>query len=165
ATSNRGGCHLRGYMVSPEVLGVPKELLDRFSTQDKARWTMDLQDLSTFVDSLVLCRFSQFSLGIDNYADMYSAATGIDFDSADVMRTGARIYNLERIYNMQAGITKEDDTLPDRLLNQMVPDGPARGQTVRLKGMLKEYYNLRGWSKDGVPEEWKMKQYNLAGGE
>lgn len=165
ATSNRGGCHLRAYMVSPEVLGIPKELLDRFSTQDKARWTMDLQDLSTFVDSLVLCRFSQFSLGIDNYAEMYSAATGIEFDSADVMRTGARIYNIERMYNLQAGITKEDDTLPDRLLNQMVPDGPARGQTVRLKGMLKEYYNLRGWSKDGVPEEWKMKEYNLAGGE
>jgi len=164
ATSNRGGCHLRAYMVSPEVLGIPKELLDRFSTQDKARWTMDLQDLSTFVDSLVLCRFSQFSLGIDNYAEMYSAATGIEFDSADVMRTGARIYNIERMYNLQAGITKEDDTLPDRLLNQMVPDGPARGQTVRLKGMLKEYYSLRGWSKDGVPEEWRMKEYNLAGG-
>jgi aldehyde:ferredoxin oxidoreductase len=165
ATSNRGGCHLRAYMVSSEVLGASKELLDRFSTQDKARWTIDLQDISAFVDSLVLCRFSQFSLGIDNYADMYSTATGREFDAADLMKAGARIYTLERMYNLQAGLSMHDDTLPDRLLKVKVPAGPAKGHTVRLKKMLKEYYALRGWTNDGVPETWRLKEYGLQAGE
>ncbi|MDW7775581.1 MAG: aldehyde ferredoxin oxidoreductase family protein [Methanosarcinales archaeon] len=165
ATSNRGGCHLRAYMVSPEVLGTPKEMLDRFSTDGKARWTIDFQDISAFVDSLVLCRFTQFSLGIDNYAEMYAAATGMDFDAADLMKAGARIYNIERMYNLSAGLSKEDDTLPDRLLNARVTAGPSRGQTVKLKGMRKEYYDLRGWSKEGVPEAWRLKEYGLEGGE
>ena len=161
ATSNRGGCHLRGYMISPEILGTPKELINRFSTLDKARWTIDMQDWTAFIDSLVLCQFTMFSTGTDNYADMYCAATGFECDTSDIMRIGARIWNLERMYNLNAGLKKEDDTLPSRLLKEGAANGPAKGQVVKLKTMLNEYYSLRGWTKEGVPEEWKLKEYGL----
>ena len=152
ATSNRGGCHMKAYMISPEVLGTPEQTLDRFSVQDKARWVIELQNWSAFVDSLVLCRFTQFSVGIDNYADMYSACTGFEADASDIMRIGERIWNLERIYNIRAGFGKEDDTLPARLLKEGAANGPAKGQVVWLQSMLSEYYALRGWTTDGVPE-------------
>ncbi|MEA2046402.1 MAG: aldehyde ferredoxin oxidoreductase family protein [Euryarchaeota archaeon] len=161
ATSSIGGSHMEAYMIAPEVLGRPKELLDRFATRKKAEWVVDLQDLSAFVDSLVLCRFSQFALGSDNYAEMYSAAVGTEFDVADLMETGGRIYNLERLFNTRAGSTV--DTLPDRLLDERVRSGPAMGRTVRLKKMLREYYALRGWSKEGLVEDWTLRRYGLGG--
>lgn len=160
ATSNRGGCHLRAYMIAPEVLGTPA-LINRFSTQDKARCVIDMQNWTAFIDSLVLCEFTMFSIGIDNYADMYSAATGFDTDAADIMKTGERIWNIERMYNIRACFKKDDDTLPQRLLREGAADGPAKGEVVKLKAMLNEYYALRGWTEEGMPLEWKLKELEL----
>ena len=154
ATSNRGGCHVRGYMTSPEVVGIP-EKLDPETTENKAFWTKAFQDLTAAFDSSGLCLFNTFALGSDELFRLLKYATGFDYTEEEVLQAGERIWNLERLFNYQAGITKEEDTLNPRLLRNPVPNGPHAGQVVKLAEMLNEYYQLRGWNEQGIPDEEK----------
>ncbi len=160
ATSNRGGCHLRAYMVGPEILGIPK-LIDRFSTSDKPGLVIYNQDLNAAVDSLLLCRFVQFALSDEYFARMLEAVTGVPFAARDLHILGERIWNLERLYNLAAGIDPATDTLPDRLLHEPVTEGPARGQVARISEMLPVYYRARGWDEAGIPASRKLDQLEL----
>ncbi|OFW56829.1 MAG: hypothetical protein A2V52_02835 [Actinobacteria bacterium RBG_19FT_COMBO_54_7] len=160
ATSNRGGCHLRAYLVGPEVLGIPK-MVDRYSTLDKPGLTINAQNLNAGVDSLVLCRFVQFSLSDEYFARMLEAVTGMPFKAMDLHKLGERIWNLERLYNLEAGIGAEQDTLPRRLLEEPIAEGPAEGQVVRLDEMFPLYYRARGWDEGGRPEPEKLRQLGL----
>jgi aldehyde:ferredoxin oxidoreductase len=150
ATSNRGGCHMRAYLIAPEILGHPV-FLDRFSTAGKAELVALFQDISAVVDSAVLCRFLQFALGISTFAEMLSTVTGLDFNDRELMTAGRRIYTLERIYNNRAGFTRADDTLPPRFFQEEFQTGSSRHRRVRLEEMLDEYYAVRGWDARGVP--------------
>ncbi len=160
ATSNRGGCHLRAYLVGPEVLGIPK-LVDRYTTRDKPGLAVYYQHINAAVDSLVLCRFLQFSVADDYMARFLSAATGVAYKAGELHRVGERIWNLERSFNLACGIGASDDTLPPRLLSEPVAEGPARGHVVRLDEMLPPYYRARGWSEEGVPSSRKARELNL----
>ncbi|MFZ2258041.1 MAG: aldehyde ferredoxin oxidoreductase family protein [Clostridiaceae bacterium] len=159
ATSNRGGCHVRGYMISPEILGSP-EKLDRFTTNGKATWTKIFQDLTATIDSLGLCLFTSFALGAPQYARMLSAATGEEVTVEGLLQKGERIWNLERMFNLEAGITPDQDTLPKRLLEDPVTDGPSKGEVTKLDIMLPEYYMVRGWDK-GIPTQEKLTELGL----
>ncbi len=150
ATSNRGGCHLRAYMISTEILGQPCPM-DRFRTAGKAEVCAFFQHLSAVVDSLILCRFTQFALPVDVYAEAFSAATGVDVSAEEILEAGERIWNLERLFNLREGFGRRDDTLPPRLLEEPLDRGPSRGRCPELAGMLETYYRLRGWDEDGVP--------------
>jgi aldehyde:ferredoxin oxidoreductase len=150
ATSNRGGCHMRAYMIAPEILGHPV-FLDRFSTAGKAELVALFQDISAVVDSMVLCRFLQFAVGISTFAEMLRTVTGLDFSDEELMAVGRRIYTLERLYNNQAGFSRGDDTLPPRLLTEEFQTGSSRHRRVRLEEMLDNYYAVRGWDRDGEP--------------
>ncbi len=160
ATSNRGGCHVRGYMISPEVLGLP-ELLDRFATEGKDVWTKIFQDLTAFIDSAGLCLFTSFALGPQDYAELLNGVTGWSLTADDVLQIGERIYNLEKIYNLKAGLTAADDTLPNRLLEDAIPSGPSEGKVNLLSEMLPKYYQARGWDEKGVPTAGKMSELGL----
>lgn len=159
ATSNRGGCHVRGYMISPEILGLP-EPLDRFATEGKATWTKIFQDLTAVIDSTGMCLFTSFALGAPDYAALINAATGTDYDVEKVLEVGERIYNLERLFNKEAGMKPEDDTLPKRLLQEPIPDGPSKGEKSKLAITLPQYYEVRGW-KDAFPTEATLKRLDL----
>jgi aldehyde:ferredoxin oxidoreductase len=150
ATSNRGGCHMRAYMIAPEILGHPV-FLDRFSTAGKAEIVALFQDISALVDSIVLCRFLQFAMGISTFTDMLRAVTGLDFSDDELMKIGRRVYTLERVFNNQAGFSRRDDTLPPRFFQEEFQTGSSRHRVVRLEEMLDRYYAVRGWDKDGVP--------------
>ena len=160
ATSNRGGCHLRGYLISPEVLGVP-EKLDPYSLEGKAFWAKAFQDLTAVIDSLGLCIFTSFALNADDYLAMFNAFTGSDGDTAGLVQTGERIWNLERIFNLAAGIAPDQDKLPGRLVKEPIPDGPAKGQVHKLAELLPEYYRERGWTPEGVPTDQKKAELAL----
>src|SRR6056297_3935035 len=149
-TSNRGGCHVRGYMISPEILGVP-EKLDTQELEGKPEWVKIFQDLTAIIDSAGLCLFSSFALGADEYREIINAGADYDFSTEELMKVGERIYNLERQFNLEAGITKDDDVLPPRLLNDPIPAGPMKGKVARAPEMLPKYYKVRGWNEDGVP--------------
>ena len=144
ATSNRGGCHVRGYMISPEILAHP-ELLDRTVSDNKATWTKTFQDLTAVIDSMGMCLFTSFALNAEDYANFLNAATGTNHTISTLLDTGERIYNLERIFNKKAGMKPEDDTLPKRLLNDSITNGPSKGHKSKLNIMLPEYYEARGW--------------------
>ncbi|MFW9809314.1 MAG: aldehyde ferredoxin oxidoreductase family protein [Candidatus Thorarchaeota archaeon] len=159
ATSNRGGCHLRSYLIGPEVLGSPV-LVDRDRPDGKADLVMLYQDLSAAMDCMVVCRFTNFAWPVDVYAEMISAGTGIELTGKDLLRLGERIYNLERIFNIREGFTAKDDTLPPRFFKPL-PEGNSRNRVVHLDEMLKEYYKLRGWDKDGRPTKETLKKLDI----
>lgn len=160
ATSNRGACHVRGYMTAPEILGSPVKL-DPFETKDKAQWDKTFQDLTAVVDSSGICLFNTFALGGEEILEYLKSATGIKMDLDELMRTGERIWNLERLFNLQAGLTGKDDTLPERLLKEPISSGPAKGKVVELDKMLPEYYQLRGWDSEGIPTKEKLRELGL----
>src|SRR5665647_1501264 len=139
ATSNRGGCHVRGYMVSPEILGLP-EKLDRFELAGKPAWVKIFQDLTAVIDSSGLCLFTSFALGAQQYADMLNETLGTDWSAEELLLAGERIWNLEKLFNIEAGILPEEDTLPPRLLEEEMPDGPTKGWVNKLDEMLPLYY-------------------------
>lgn len=163
ATSNRGGCHVRGYTISPEVLGVPVKI-DQHTTEGKAEFVKIFQDLTAALSSTGACLFTTFGIGADELAELLSAATGINYSTADFMQAGERIYNMERLWNLKAGITAADDTLPPRILNDPLPSGASKGEVNHLDRMLPEYYELRGWDTAGVPTPAKLQELALANG-
>ena len=150
ATSNRGGCHLRSYTVSSEILGIP-EKTDPLVTDGKAGLVMAFQNATAAVDSSGLCVFTTFAWTLDDIAPQVDGALPGKWSVDKMLETGERIWNLERQYNLQAGFTAKDDTLPKRLLKDAAKTGPAKGLVAGLDKMLPEYYQLRGWTKDGVP--------------
>jgi aldehyde:ferredoxin oxidoreductase len=160
ATSNRGGCHMRGNMLGPEVLALPR-LIDRFATQGKAGIVAIHQHSAAVIDSLVLCKFTSLAVAEEYFARLLTAVTGHPYKADDLMRIGERVWNLERLYNLREGFTCADDTLPARLLNEPSPAGPSAGFTVRLGPMLEEYYEFRGWDTNGVPTPAKLKMLEL----
>ena len=160
ATSNRGGCHVRGYMTAVEVLGNPLKL-DNLATEGKAQWTITFQDLTAALDSTGACLFTTFGIGADELATLLTAATGVPYSTEEFMKAGARIWNIERLFNLKAGLTAKDDTLPPRMLNDPMPAGPCKGEVSKLDKMLPEYYSLRGWSKDGVPTKEKLAELGI----
>lgn len=160
ATNNRGGCHVRGYMTAPEILGIP-EKLDNLATEGKAQWTKIFQDLTAAVDSSGICLFLTFAIGAPEVSAQMTAATGIDFTVEEIMKAGERIWNMERLFNMANGFTKADDTLPPRLLKEPVKIGPCKGAVNNLDVMLPEYYELRGWDAEGRPTPEKLQELGL----
>lgn len=144
ATSNRGGCHVRGYMIAPEVLGLPQQL-DRTVTDDKAAWAKIFQDLTAVIDSMGNCLFTSFAMGAQEYTDLLNAATGTHYTAAEVLEIGDRIYNIERMFNKAAGMKPEDDRLPKRLVEEPIADGPSKGMTSKIAITLPQYYEARGW--------------------
>lgn len=160
ATSNRGACHLRAYMVGPEVLGVPK-LVDPYSPAGKAGLTINFQNINAAMDTLVLCRFIGLAVSEEYFARLLTAVTGINYQPQDLHIIGERIWNLERLFNLKAGFSAADDTLPPRLLKEPVQSGPAAGMVVQLETIVREYYHYRGWDKQGVPTPAKLRQLGL----
>jgi len=160
ATSNRGACHMRGNMLGPEVLALPR-LVDRLATQGKAGIVAVHQNTASVVDSLVVCKFTNMAATEEHFARLLTAISGRPFLAQDLSQTGERIWNLERLYNLREGFTAADDTLPDRLLNEPVAEGPSAGFTVKLAPMLQEYYEFRGWDEQGVPLPETLKELEL----
>ena len=148
ATSNRGACHLRSYTVSSEVLGIPVKT-DPLVTEGKADLVKAFQDATAIVDSSGLCVFTTFAWTLDDIQPQIAAACEGDWSIETLNEVGERIWNLERQFNLDAGLTAADDTLPKRLLEEGAKSGPAQGKTVGLSEMLPEYYRVRGWSEDG----------------
>lgn len=162
ATSDRGGCHLRAFSVGAEVLS-PTGKLDPLGTGGKAEFIKNNQDLFSIIDCTGLCLFAASGMTLKFIVQLLEAATGIyDFASIEeVMKIGERVYNQTRIFNVREGADRKLDTLPGRLLTEAMPDGPAQGHVVQLEPMLNEYYQLRGWDQDGIPDSATLERLNI----
>jgi len=159
ATANRGGCHVTGYTISAEILGIP-EKIDPLTTEGKAKWTKLFQDFTCVVNSTVNCLFSTFALSVRDYADLLSAVTGWSLSEDDILRIGERIYNLERVIVNKLGFNDKDDALPKRLVEEQMLEGPAKGHVIKLEEMKEEYYKLRGWV-NGAPTSKKLRELEI----
>jgi aldehyde:ferredoxin oxidoreductase len=160
ATSNRGACHVRGYTVASEVLGIP-EKTDPLTAEGKPGLVKAFQDATGAVDSAGLCLFTTFAWSLDNIAPQVEAACGGGWTAERLAEVGERIWNLERDFNLKAGITSADDTLPERLRKEAAKTGPAKGIVSKVEEMMPEYYELRGWGSDGVPTDETRKRLGL----
>ncbi|ABU82211.1 aldehyde ferredoxin oxidoreductase family protein [Ignicoccus hospitalis] len=161
ATSNRGGCHLRAYAVSFEVLGIPVKTDPLEVNKEKAKMVKEQQDFFASIDSMIVCKFNTFMTpSPEDYVDLLAGVTGWDVTADEIMEIGERIYNVERLFNVREG--DPGDYLSKRLLEEALPDGPAKGETAKeaLEVMLPAYYEYRGW-EDGKPTEETLKRLGL----
>ncbi|MCK5766558.1 MAG: aldehyde ferredoxin oxidoreductase family protein, partial [Bacteroidales bacterium] len=157
ATSNRGGCHLTGYMAAMEIFNAPKKI-PRFTLGGKPDLLVLKQNQSAIEDSLVNCKFSGYALGFDYQARFVSAITGLDFNVTRLLEIGERIYNLERVFNIGAGFSNEDDKLPERFETTPFKEGLSKDRVVPVNEMLIAYYEVRGWDENGVPKKEKLEE-------
>jgi aldehyde:ferredoxin oxidoreductase len=121
------------------------EVQDRFGTVGKGELVAKTQDLMSLLDSLKLCKFTLYGgLKLTHALKYLNAVTGWDISQAEILRTGERIYNLKRMYNVRCGITRKDDTLPTRMLREKRGEGGAAENLPPFSEALDEYYKYRG---------------------
>ncbi|HHC71626.1 MAG TPA: aldehyde ferredoxin oxidoreductase [Thiotrichales bacterium] len=161
ATSNRGACHLRSYTVASEVLGIP-EKTDPLTIEGKPALVKAFQDATAAVDSSGLCIFTTFAWSLEDIAPQIDAACEGDWSVEKLLEVGERIWNMERAFNLAAGITGADDTLPKRLRTEPAATGPASGKVAEVEAMMPEYYRLRGWDEKGVPTGETLSRLGLS---
>ncbi len=151
-TSNRGGCHLRAYPISHEILRKPVAT-DRFSFSGKARIIKIAEDINAAVDSLVACKFAFFGATLEEYAELLSATTGLEYSPQGLKEIGERIYLTERYYNCANGFSLADDGLPPRFFTE--PGSSGEGIEIlpldreRFNLELQKYYLIRGLDPAG----------------
>jgi len=168
ATSPIGGSHCRAHLGYCELIGIPI-LVDPHEWKGKAKIVKAWQDIFSMIDSAGLCiLFSvrnllrpTLDLQPDGILDYLNAVTGADYTMDELLKAGERILNAERLFLINAGFSAKDDTLPSRLTQEPLPDGPAKGKVCHLEEMLEEYYQERGWTQSGIPTEAKLKELGL----
>lgn len=164
ATSNRGACHLQGLVMRVEQgeripdLKIYRRYY-RFEVEGKGWLVATMQDWHHVLESLGLCKFVQIPPG--HVAGFYLLVTGIERRLPELQRCGERISNIQRLFNIVAGATVKDDTLPDRFLSEPLKEGGAKEQIVELKPMLDEYYRSRGWNDKGIPTREKLESLSI----
>ncbi|MFX1509097.1 MAG: aldehyde ferredoxin oxidoreductase family protein [Promethearchaeota archaeon] len=178
ATNVRGADHLRS-LSCYEELGFPDVAIERFgedhaadvmdlhSTTYKGHLIKDQEDLYVIIDSVILCKYGSMWPPIyyfDLIAEMLAPLTGIkEFGDVNQLRIIAeRISNLRRCFNVREGVTRENEQLHPRFTEEPIPEGPAKGQVCNLEPMLDEYYEVRNWSKDGLPKRSELVRLGLS---
>ncbi|UCC94078.1 MAG: aldehyde ferredoxin oxidoreductase family protein [Thermoplasmata archaeon] len=168
AVSPRGACHLKsgGYLVDLMGSFGPFEDVDRFSAEGRGEMVMYLEDLFVAYDCLGVCKFSRKLYEPEDLADTVRLMTGKELSVEEMFRLGERVTSVRRLFNCREGFTRADDTLPWRVLNEPVKEGPSKGHMVspeELQAMLDDYYSVRGWDADGRPTEAKLEELGIAG--
>ncbi len=168
ATASVGASHMAGDLAYMEVFGVP-EKIDPLATEGKAALIKRFGDAFVLIDATGLCVFLAVRYLFDADSNilptrltrLLNLTTGADYTPESLLEAGERVFNLERMFLIEAGFTASDDTLPPRMLSEPLPSGPAQGQVVRLAEMLPEFYRLQGWDKNGVPTSARLSQLRL----
>ncbi len=159
ATSDRGACHMRAWPVGEEAFGD----LNPFTTEGKAKLVIDQQNQNSLKFSMIFCDF--YPVTVETMHKFYQLVTGKEVNLSEFERIGEKIWNLVRVFNVREGFRKKNDYLPERMMKDPLPSGPAKGKTVSkedFEKMLMEYYQLRGWDEEGVPTKEKLKKLGLS---
>jgi aldehyde:ferredoxin oxidoreductase len=129
---------------------------------EETKIVKDLEDALTVFDAVGFCKFMGLASDAQEISDIIAAVIGREFSVKDFRKAGERIYNLERAFNIREGLTRTDDTLPMRLLEDPLPEGPAEGHVNNLEILLDPYYEFRGWDKTtGKPTPEKLRELDL----
>lgn len=157
ATSNRGACHLKEEMLTDDIM-FPE------ADDSKVERTIESQHQNAVMDSAGLCFFPAAYTGNEPseiVIEQLNAACGLELDRDAYLAIGERIWNAERLFNLRAGLTRDDDALPKRMTDEPIPAGPAAGKSAPLAAMLPVYYSMRGWDENGVPTAEKLADLGL----
>jgi aldehyde:ferredoxin oxidoreductase len=158
ATSTRGACHVRAFVVKSDMVAGPQKT-DHESINEKTKMVIRSQNKMAVIDSLGMCLFSSFVCDIADYRGFLEDGAGVKFEPDDeLLKAGERIWNMERIFNIQAGFTKSDDTLPERFKSESVKDDLGYEHVWPERELIEDYYNERGWDVNGVPRKSKLKE-------
>jgi aldehyde:ferredoxin oxidoreductase len=168
ATSNIGASHMAGDIAYSEVFGVPVKI-DPLTTEGKPELIVRWEDSFVIIDAAGLCVFlsvrylfdSDINLWPTRLTQLMNFTTGAGYTEAALLEAGERVFNLERLFLLKAGFTKADDTLPKRMLEEPMPEGPAKGHVADLEKMLPRFYELRGWDENGIPTREKLAALGL----
>jgi aldehyde:ferredoxin oxidoreductase len=168
-TANRGGDHITAYVQGPSFLDIPFLIVEESTINNalvenpaEARVVKNLEDALTVFDAVGACKFMGMALMAEDMVPLVAQATGWAFGEGDFRLAGERIFNLTRAFNVREGCTRTDDTLPRRLLEEPLVDGPAKGLVMNIGPLLDAYYNFRGWEKEtGIPTAAKLKTLGL----
>ncbi len=167
ATTTRGADHTHAFPHAGELgVLIPEvgynEPSKKFSMEGKAKLAMLFQDYGVVVDSLVVCNMMPLNgLSLTEMLKALNLATGWNFDVNTLMQVGERGFNLQRVINLRDGVTHEDDHLPARMFER-ASSGPRKGEAPDgFEEALTEYYQLRGWTAQGVPSAGKLKELGL----
>ena len=163
ATSPRGGSH-QDMRHIPERSGE----FDRTNCKGKAKLVFDVTSTTAIRDSFTYCTMLEGAVGrvgIDNkHVELINAVTGIGYTVEELQKVSERIFNLERCFNVREGKDRKDDTLPARFMEEPIPEGPSKGMITtkqELDTMLDEYYQIRGWNKNGIPTKETLDSLGL----
>ncbi len=170
ATANRGGDHITAYIQGPTYMDIPFLIVEESMLEDPAvenpeetKVVKDLEDALTVFDAVGACKFMGMALMAEDIVAIIAGATGWEFDVDEFRKGGERIYNLARCFNVREGARRIDDTLPTRLTQEPLRDGPAEGLVVDLEPLLDAYYQYRGWDQNtGIPKAEKLNEVGLA---
>ena len=171
-TANRGGDHITAYVQGPTFIDTPFLVVEDSKIEDpfvvnpkEAKVVVDLENALTMFDCIGACKFMGILLPAEEYVDLIAAATGWNLGVDDFRKSGERIYNLMRVFCVREGINREADSLPKRLMEDPLPEGPAKGMVIEkdMLELLKDaYYEIRGWDKKtGKPTVEKLKELEL----
>jgi aldehyde:ferredoxin oxidoreductase len=164
AVSFRGADHNRHGAYGPDVAGK----VNRFKAEKgRGKLVKETEDLYSVIDSLIVCKFSRgtYFEGFKDLAALYSAVTGVEMSAEDLRKAGERVNTIGRLINIREGLTRKDDSLPWKVMNVPIPDeGPSKGSFVsqeELDLLLDDYYETRGWNKEGVPTMEKLNELGM----
>jgi len=164
AVSFRGADHNRHGAYAFDVKGKVNRLV---AEKGRGKLVKDMEDTYNLIDSFVVCKFSRgtYYKELPDMAKLYTLVTGIDITPEELKRCGERIQNAARLFNVREGLSRKDDNLPWKVMHEPVPDeGPSKGAMVtqpELDLLLDDYYEARGWTRQGVPTMDKLKELGM----
>ena len=164
AVSFRGADHNRHGAYAFDVKGKVNRLK---AEKGRGKLVRDMEDIYTLIDSFIVCKFSRgtYYKELPDMAKLYTLVTGYEMTSEELKKAGERINNVAKLFNVREGLTRKDDTLPWKVMNLPIPDeGPSKGAYVtqeELDLLLDDYYDSRGWTREGVPTVEKLKELGM----
>jgi aldehyde:ferredoxin oxidoreductase len=164
AVSFRGADHNRHGAYAFDVKGKVNRLI---AEKGRGKLVKGMEDSYAIIDSLVVCKFSRgtYFKEWEDMSRLYSVVTGYEMTPDELKLAGERINNVGRVFNVREGLGRKDDTLPYMVMHNPIPDeGPSKGAVftqAELDLLLDDYYEARGWTKDGVPTEQKLKELGM----
>jgi aldehyde:ferredoxin oxidoreductase len=166
AVAVRGGDHLTAVVYGTELVGKWWKFdgVDRFSAENKGYEVKVHEDLMTVYDIAGVCKFTRHMFFAEAYPEMVKAVTGMELSVGDLFNIGERVYNLQRSFNTQEGLDRNNDTLPPRIFEEPAPKGASKGSRIKrseFERMLDDYYQARGWAWNGTPTKAKLISLNL----
>jgi aldehyde:ferredoxin oxidoreductase len=142
--------------------------VDRLKAEKgRGKLVKDSEDVYALLDSLIVCKNAKgtFYKELADMAKLYTYVTGYDMAPEELSLAGQRINTLARLINVREGLSRKDDTLPWKVMNQPIPDdGPVKGAVVtqeELDLLLDDYYQSRGWTADGIPTKSQLEKLGM----